>query len=103
MKSKLRISCYEWDFSDEEPTKEMGKDLGLCDYENLEIKVKKDTKSIIKKTTALHEILHAFFSSACYTPKDEERVVDILAPQIILFLENNKDFFIKYFLNGSKK
>lgn len=102
MKAKLTIGAYEWNYFDE--VKEMpainagAKDneegtLGICDYSKLEIFIKKGMPPDLKKVTIVHELFHAFFASAGFDPKEEERTVDILANQLVLFIKNNPKFF----------
>jgi len=99
VKYALNIGAYEWELNDSVTEKEMDDDLGQCDYELLSIHIKENMKNQVRKATVLHELGHAFFASAGYDPKEEERVVDIYASQMLSFLQNNKEFFKKYFLN----
>ena len=98
MKYDLTVGIFEWELDDEVGEEEMDGDLGLCDYETLKISIKEGLKDQIKKVTVLHELGHAFFSSAGFDPEEEERVVDIMAVQMIGFIQKNKEFFKYYFL-----
>lgn len=102
MKTKLTIGAYEWNYSDEEKkipsiyNDAKGNDegnLGICDYGELAIFIKKGIPPDLKKVTIVHELFHAFFASAGFDPKEEERIVDILANQFVLFLKHNPTFF----------
>lgn len=98
MKHDLTIGAFQWELDDSVEESAMENSLGLCDYENLAITIKKDLKDPVKKATVLHELGHAFFASAGFDPKEEERVVDIYAHQLLAFLQKNKEFVKKYFL-----
>jgi len=102
MKYNLTIGAFEWELDDGVEETDMDKNLGLCDYENLAITIKKDMKEGVRKATVLHELGHAFFASAGYDPKEEERVVDVMAAQLLSFLRDNKEFFKSYFLEDEK-
>lgn len=102
MKTKITIGAYEWSYADE--VKEIpsvdgeAKDneegtLGLCDYGKLELFIKKGMPKDLKKVVIVHELFHAFFASAGFDPKEEERVVDILANQLVQFIKANPKFF----------
>jgi len=98
MKNKIRIGAYEWSYDDtveKVPSKDPDEnDLGICDYNNLEIFIKMGIPDTVKKVTIMHELFHAFFASAGYQLKDdEENIVDILANQFVLFIKNNRKFF----------
>lgn len=103
MKCNLTIGAFEWVLDDEvEESLMLDSCLGLCDFEKLEISIKKDLNTQIKKSTVLHELGHAFFASAGFDPKEEERVVDIYANQLFAFLRKNKDFVKEYLLEDDK-
>jgi len=102
MKYNLTIGAFKWELDDEVGEVAMDKDLGLCDYENLAITIKEGLKEEVRKATVLHELGHAFFASAGFDPKEEERVVDIMAAQMLSFLRDNKEFFKSYFLEDGK-
>lgn len=103
MRKKLKIGALDWDYDDGANIKEMGNDLGFCDYEKLSIKIKKKIPEDIKKVTIIHELLHSFFFSGGNSPKNEEDIVDLLANQFVMFIQNNPTFFKKIFLNKNKK
>jgi len=98
MKYDLTISPFKWELDDGVEEKAMEGNLGLCNYEDLEITVKGGLKKEVRQAVLLHELGHAFFASAGFDPKEEERVVDIMASQLLSFLQNNKEFFKDYFL-----
>jgi len=98
MKHNLSIGAFTWELDDDVEEKAMEGNLGLCDYEKLRISIKGGLNPQINKATVLHELGHAFFSSAGFDPKEEQRVVDIIANQMLSFLQSNKVFFKKYFL-----
>jgi len=102
MKYNLTIGAFEWELDDAVAEVVMDRDLGLCDYEKLVITIKEDMKDQVRKATVLHELGHAFFSSAGFDPKEEERVVDVIANQLLQFIQNNKEFFKNYFLEDSQ-
>lgn len=88
---KLKIGPFTWlfDYNAKINT------LGSSDIQTLTIQVKDKMPEDLKKVTALHEILHAMFSSSGYNPKDEENVVDVLACQILQFSKENKEVIKK--------
>lgn len=88
MKLDIKIGPYNWVYSDEEDLKEE-KCLGTSDYDNLTICITKDIRPQIKKVTIIHELIHSFFSSSGFHPKEEENICDTLANQIVLFLKQN--------------
>jgi len=98
MKHNLSIGPFEWELDDQVEIKDMDGNLGLCDYENLKITIKAGLRSDVMKATVLHELGHAFFASAGFDPKEEERIVDIMASQMLNFIKTNKTFFKEYFL-----
>ena len=98
MKHNLNIGPFEWELDDQVEVKGMDGNLGLCDYENLKITIKEGLTKDIRKATVLHELGHAFFASAGFDPKEEERIVDIMASQMLSFIKTNHDFFKEYFL-----
>ena len=102
MKYKLMIGAFEWVLDDSVEEVHMDNSLGLCDFEKLDISIKKDLNEQIKKSTVLHELGHAFFASAGFDPKEEERIVDIYANQLFAFLNKNKAFIKEYFLEDDK-
>lgn len=103
MKYNLTIGTFKWELDDSVEEDLMGKRfLGLCDFENLSITIRQNLNEQVKKSIVLHELGHAFFASAGFDPKEEERVVDIYAMQLYSFLNNNKDFVKKYFLEDDK-
>lgn len=102
MKYNLTIGAFEWVLDDSVEESRMDNSLGLCDFEKLDITIKKDLNEQIKKSTVLHELGHAFFASAGFNPKEEERVVDIYANQLFAFLKKNKAFVKEYFLEDEK-
>ena len=104
MKKKLKIGALEWEYDDYVNEKNMGDDLGSCDYEKLSIKIKRKLPEDIKKITIIHELLHGFFFfSGGNSPKNEEDIVDLLANQFVMFIQNNPNFFKKIFLNKNRK
>ena len=90
--TKLKIGPYEWKYIDNCDLKDT---FGTCDYKDLEIKISKDQTGLVKKCTIIHELLHAAFCSAGYSPREEEKIVDVLANQLISFVKNNPDFIKK--------
>ena len=103
MKKKLKIGALDWDYDDCVSAKEMGDELGNCDYEKLSIKIKRKMPENVKKVTIFHEIFHSFFFSGGNSPKNEEDIVDLLANQFVMFIQNNPNFFKKIFFNKKKK
>jgi len=99
MKTKLKIGAFDWSFTDE--ATKMGNNLGLCNYEKLELTVKRNLIPSVKSSTVLHELIHAMFDSCGYVPKDEEDVVDVLANQLFLFIQNNPKFFKEFILDSA--
>ena len=77
-------------------------DLGLCDFEKLEISIKQDLIPDVYNSVFLHEFFHALFASSGYTPKDEEDVVDVLANNLLLILKDNPDFLNKFIKKEEK-
>jgi hypothetical protein len=102
MKYNLTIGAFKWVLDDGVSNEVMENNLGLCDYENLTIEIKGGLVEGVRKATVLHELGHAFFASAGFDPKEEERVVDIMAAQMLSFLQQNKEFFKNYFLEDVK-
>jgi len=102
MKHNLTIGAFEWELDDGVGDKEMEGNLGLCDYEMLTITIKDGLKQQVRQATVLHELGHAFFASAGFDPKEEERVVDVIANQMLNFLQKNKSFFKEYFLDDGE-
>ena len=99
MKHNLKIGPFDWELDDQVNVKNMDGNLGLCDYENLKITIKEGLCSDIMRATVLHELGHAFFASAGFDPKEEERIVDIMASQMLNFIKTNKKFFKEYFID----
>ena len=98
MRQKIKIGPYNWTFIDN--SSKTGRDnLGLCEYSKLLILISNKIPPDVKKVTILHELLHAFFDSSGLQPKDEENIVDTLANQLLLFIQNNPEFFKKYILD----
>jgi len=102
MKYDLTISPFNWELDDGVEEDNMDGNLGLCDYVVLTITMRDGLKKELKQAVLLHELGHAFFASAGFDPKEEERIVDIYASQMLAFLKNNKEFFKKYFLEDEE-
>jgi len=102
MKYNLTIGAFKWELDDSVGERELDKDMGLCDYANLKITIKEGMKDQIRKAVVLHELGHAFFASAGFDPREEERVVDIYASQLLGFVQENKEFFKTYFLEDGE-
>ena len=86
----LKIGPFTWTY--EETKEKSSKSLGECSFENLLITVQSDLKKDIKISTIFHELVHSFFASTGYIPKNEEAITDILACQLLFFLRNNPEF-----------
>lgn len=65
--------------------------LGLCDDVKQVIYIRKDAKPDGKKSTILHEILHAL--SDVYAIGLKERQVQQLSTALIQFINDNYDFY----------
>ena len=92
---KLKIGPYTWEII-EKPEKDFP-DFGEANLDKLIIIVRENLPEKVKKVTIAHEILHALFSSNGILIKQEELVVDFLASQLFIFLEQNSEFIKKFF------
>jgi Zn-dependent peptidase ImmA (M78 family) len=90
---KLRIGPYDWKYKEKAKLSEGV--LGECDYSKLTISIAKNLPAEIKKVTILHELFHAFIDSSGVIVDEEEQIVDTLANSLLLFIQENPDFFIQ--------
>ena len=97
MKTKLRFGCHNVSFSDENTDFEKNQ-MGNYTEEFLSIDVKDSLSKTQKQVTGLHEILLAFFAFNGYTFEQEEAVTLMLSHNLVTFINDNKKFFDKYFL-----
>ena len=97
---KVKLGPFTWSYCEKEDDL-LKKNLGECNFEKLEIEVRKDLINDIKISTIFHEIIHAAFASSGVIPKNEEIITDTLACQLLFFLRNNPDF-LDYLKSKSK-
>jgi len=101
MKTKIKIGCHIFDFSDECELSEMSAPENLGNFianETLMIKIRKNVAESLKKETTMHELLHAFCYNSGLGDK-EESVVQSMGYNLMTFITDNKQFFREYFLN----
>lgn len=68
--------------------------LGECDRHELTIKIKPDIPLTIFAEALKHEIIHACWSAAGLSPKeDEESVVTMLTPYLLMARRDNPELF----------
>lgn len=64
--------------------------VGLCDNNDLTIRIKKPLPPTMEAEVVLHEVLHAVFASMRIVPKKgEEHCVDLLAPGLLQVFRDN--------------
>ena len=69
------------------------KDLGDCDPDELRIRIRTNLPEAIRRSTILHEILHACWNYVGLPEDIEERTIDALDDILFQALHDNPDLY----------
>lgn len=91
---KLKIGPFVYTIvREEEVGEENGSPIwGQCTNRTSTIRILSSLPEIQRKHTELHEILHALFFLGGLEPVEEEKIVNTLAPLLMLFMQDNPKY-----------
>lgn len=99
MKTKIKIGPHKFEFNDD--VKFDNNDYGSILYDKQKIYISERLTLSRKQETALHELVHGFISNSGVKLENDlnETICDLVASNLLAFMQDNRAFFLKYFFN----